>query len=256
MPTRTKLAIAATHEGSACHADAIGAAAERWEAPIVSDVHQGLGMARAVLVFEATALRLCDDQGVVRFAHGIAALRAGQVLRGRADPVVTAARLRRGDQVLDGTFGFGADALVAAAAVGPTGLVVGVESSLPIAAFVAEGLRMLPPPWPSAPIEIIHTDVRRYLKETDRCFDVVILDPMFREPRRSHPSFELLRRHANNQPLDDTLLRQAQRHARRGVIAKVRCQTDLDALTEPLTTVLRTRTATWATTAASETLEP
>ena len=126
-----------------------------------------------------------------RWSPGMGALRAKR-LRARAgargdpsarDPFLDAAGLREGDEVLDCTVGLGADALVAAAAAGPRGRVVGLEASAPLAAWVAEGLRRLDDP-AARRIEIRAADHAEALAALpDRSFDVVLFDPMFRHAR-------------------------------------------------------------------------
>ncbi len=246
MTTKIGLAITATQRAWGRRAAAVEAASARWQAPVVANLRMGMEMAEAVIVFEASGVRLCDGLGDVRFSHGMAALRAGRVSSGGRDALVEAVDLRAGDRVLDGTLGLGRDALVAAAAVGPTGSVTGVESALPLAALVAEGLALLPPPWRSAPLRIRHDDVRRHLEHSADRYDVVIFDGMFRTAKRAHPEFELVRRHAQPAPVDDGLLQLARRRANRAVAIKVGHSRELADLHEPLTIVAQTRTATWA----------
>ena len=82
-----------------------------------------------------------------RWHPGMGGLRAKRFLAGEritGDSFLEAARLRPGDAVLDCTLGLGADALVAAAAVGPGGRVVGLEGSPAAGRLGRRGVR--PPP--------------------------------------------------------------------------------------------------------------
>jgi hypothetical protein len=131
-----------------------------------------------------------------------------------------AAGLGAGDAVLDCTLGLGADALVAAAAVGPGGRVLGLEASRLLAAWVAEGLGRLPDP-AARRVEVRAADHAEALASLpDRSFDVVLFDPMFRHPRAEPPGFDLVRRLADRRPLTPEALARARRVARRWVVVK------------------------------------
>jgi SAM-dependent methyltransferase len=122
--------------------------------------------------------------------------------------------------VLDGTLGLGADALVAAVAVGPGGRVLGLESSPALAAWAGEGFARLPGEAASR-VRVECADHARWLEEApERSFDVVVFDPMFRHPRPGTPGFGLLRRLADPRPLERRTLERARRVARRGVLVK------------------------------------
>jgi 16S rRNA (guanine1516-N2)-methyltransferase len=166
-----------------------------------------------------------------RWAPGMGALRAKR-LRTRArrgggapdaterDPFLEAAGLGAGDAVLDCTLGLGADALVAATAVGARGKVVGIEASPVLAAWVAEGLRRLADE-AAARIEVRwgdHGEILAALPE--RSFDVVLFDPMFRHARAEPTGFDLVRRLADPRPLSPAALARARRVARRWVVVK------------------------------------
>jgi SAM-dependent methyltransferase len=160
-----------------------------------------------------------------RWYPGMGALRARRLLggeRGRptADSFLAAAALRPGESVLDCTLGLGADALVAAAAVGERGRVVGLEASAPLAALVEEGLRLSPHP-AARRIEVRRADHAAFLAACpDGSFDVVAFDPMFRRPRAQDPSFDLVRRLCDPRPLAPEALARARRVARRCVVVK------------------------------------
>ena len=158
-----------------------------------------------------------------RWHPGMGGLRAKRLLQGErvtGDSFLEAARLRPGDAVLDCTLGLGADALVAAAAVGDGGRVVGLESSPLLAAWAGEGLARLPGE-AAARVEVIAADHAAWLAGApDRSFDVVVFDPMFRHARAAAPGFDLLRRLGDARPLSRAALDRARRVARRGVLVK------------------------------------
>jgi hypothetical protein len=179
----------------------------------------------ALLVLGPRGAILADGAEARRWSPGMGALRAKRVRRGgddptARDPFLDAAGLREGDLVLDCTVGLGADALVAAEAVGPRGRVVGIEASPALAAWVAEGLRRLPLE-AAGRIEIRpgdHAGVLAALPE--RSFDVVLFDPMFRHARAGPGGFDLVRRLADARPLSAAALARARRIARRWVVVK------------------------------------
>jgi hypothetical protein len=183
--------------------------------------------ADALLVLSPRASVLATDREERRWSAGMGALRAKRLRRpGGAvdptarDPFLEAAGLLAGDAVLDCTLGLGADALVAAAAVGARGRVVALEASRPLAAWVAEGLRRSGDE-AAARIEVRaadHADALAALPE--RSFDVVLFDPMFRHARAEPAGFDLVRRLADPRPLSPAALERARRVARRWVLVK------------------------------------
>jgi protein-L-isoaspartate O-methyltransferase len=178
--------------------------------------------ADALLVLGAHASLWCEGEEA-RWNPGMGGLRVKRLAAGErttVDSFLEAARLRPGDAVLDCTLGLGADALVAAAAVGPGGRVVGLEASPALAAWAAEGLSRLPGP-EAARVEVVAADHAAWLAAApERSFDVVAFDPMFRHARASGPGFDVVRRLADGRPLGPETLARARRVARRGVVVK------------------------------------
>jgi 16S rRNA (guanine1516-N2)-methyltransferase len=182
-------------------------------------------------VLSASAPTPAAAGGARRWAPGMGALRAKRLRALRAhgasapdpterDPFLEAAGLRAGDAVLDCTLGLGADALVAATAVGARGKVVGIEVSPALAAWVAEGLRRLDDD-AAARIEVRGGDHEAILETLpERSFDVVLFDPMFRHARAEPAGFDLVRRLADPRPLSPAALARARRVARRWVVVK------------------------------------
>jgi len=171
-----------------------------------------LSKARADLVHRGRAFRASVGMGFLRL------VRARQ---GETDPLVRAAELREGDEVLDATLGLAGDALVAAHAT--QARVIGLEASPVLAAFVTAGLRRLLVPGRVAAgrIEVRCADHRADLREMpDRSVDVVLFDPMFRSAAESGALFDLVRTLAEHAPLAPETLREARRVARRGVLVK------------------------------------
>jgi hypothetical protein len=179
-----------------------------------------LSASRAVLAAGGEAHRWSPGMGALRAKRLRARLAGGPADPTAHDPFLEAAGLRDGDAVLDCTVGLGADALVAAVAVGPRGRVVGLEASPALAAWVAEGLRRLDDE-ATARVEIRSGDHEEALAALpERSFDVVVFDPMFRHARAEPAGFDLVRRLADPRPLSPAALARARRVARRWVVVK------------------------------------
>jgi hypothetical protein len=146
--------------------------------------------------------------------------------------LVRLAELQAGDRVLDCTFGLGADALVCARAVGPTGRVQGVEASFVLWALATEGLAAGLGFKELAPIEVARGDHLEVLKGLPSgSVEVVLFDPMFGRPQQGSPAFEVLRQHADHRPVSPEALTQARRVASRWVLVKgAKYSKDLKAL--------------------------
>jgi 16S rRNA (guanine1516-N2)-methyltransferase len=174
-----------------------------------------------VLVLAARSADLHSGGRVFRATAGMAFLRMLRARKGEVDPLVAAAGLREGDRVLDATLGLGGDALLAAQATRAP--VLGLERDGLIAAFTQAGLRRLPRHGAEAArlVTVMCGDHRAFLREQPAgAFDVVLLDPMFRQARDAAPLFDLLRARAQHDALSLETLRLAQRVARRGVLVK------------------------------------
>ena len=179
-----------------------------------------LSLARSVLWVDGSEHAWSAGMGALRAKRALA--RAGGRLdeRSTRDPFLEAAGILPGEAVLDATLGLGADALVAAAAVGPAGRVVGIEASPALAAWVAEGLRRLEA-GPARRIEVRAGDHLAALGALpSRSFDVVAFDPMFRHARSQPGGFELVRALADPRPLQAEAVAEARRVARRWVVVK------------------------------------
>jgi SAM-dependent methyltransferase len=210
-------------------------AAGRWELPYQARAGRALTRvlaaagAEAALVLSAGRAVLVADAVEHAWSAGMGILRMKRVLDRRAgaaddptsrDPFLEAAGLEPGDRVLDCTAGLGADALVAAAAVGPRGRVTGLEASRPLAAWTGEGIARLAQA-PARRVEVRCAEHLAWLAAAPaRSFDVVVFDPMFRHARAEPGGFDLIRRLADARPLSPEALAEARRVARRWVVVK------------------------------------
>ena len=226
MDSALSLAVALSGStGSTLRAEA-EACAERWGLPLLlrrpkAPLRGLLDQARVLVVFGEDGVALRDRLGSARGGAGLAGLRLKEIEKGRAeDPLQRIGELRPGERVLDATLGFAQDARVAARLVGPTGSVVGIESSLPLAVLADAALRRQA--WPgSARIEVRHADSGEVLRQSPSgSVDVVLFDPMFGRTLAAQPGFDLLRRLANPSPLRPDVLAEARRVARRVVLVK------------------------------------
>ncbi|HEY6737462.1 MAG TPA: class I SAM-dependent methyltransferase [Actinopolymorphaceae bacterium] len=231
------------------------ARAERWGATYVEreelTLEEVLDGFDAILVFERARVRLVDRLSDLAFHPGMAYRRIQRLSGGGTDPLIDAGRIARGQRVLDATLGLGQDALVAAAAVGRTGAVTGLEASRVLAAFVGEGLPTcaLPPgtdPDIADVIRVHHTEAIEWLTGTDERFDVALLDPMFSRPKPAEPSFGVLRRYALPTPLSDDLVAAALARATT-VVAKLADSSALTSLSTAPDSVRRSAAAVYVT---------
>jgi 16S rRNA (guanine1516-N2)-methyltransferase len=199
--------------------------ADRWGLRVV-DRHRGSvaaarGDAHAVLVCTAEGLVAESGRGSLTFHQGTAAKRLRSLRHGGTDPLVRAGELRAGDRVLDATLGLGRDALVAAHVLGREGEVLGVEADLVLAILATEGFAGDVPRRGSAPVRVRHGDSRQVLADMaarGERVDVVLLDPMFADPRASDHGFALARDHTVPTPLTPEWVALARAVARRWVI--------------------------------------
>ena len=210
-------------------------AAERYGIPCVARGNRALSRAlaevgaEAALVLSATRAVLAAGGAEHAWSPGMGALRLKRYLEARAgrrtapgarDPFLDAAGIVPGDAVLDCTAGLGADALVAAAAAGPGGRVLALESSQALAAWTGEGLRRFPAE-AARRVEVRHADHREFLARAEpRSFEVIVFDPMFRHARGEPGGFEVVRRLSDPRPLSPEALVAARRAARRWVLVK------------------------------------
>lgn len=125
------------------------------------------------------------------------------------------------ESLVDCTLGLANDALHAAVGLGTR--VTGVEGSPVIHALLEEGLPRLARAWPAAAGIALHfgigLDVLRSLPS--RSHDVVMLDPMMSRPKKSAPSFALLRDFAVMDRASPELLAEAARVAKKRVVLKL-----------------------------------
>jgi 16S rRNA (guanine1516-N2)-methyltransferase len=234
MTRAVRLALTTTFHAPAADAASAREAAQRHSLPFLPRGRRSLDEiasaagAEALVVVGAGRVSLFLDGEERRWDPGMGVLRARRLASGDGrtrDTFLDAAGLRAGEEVLDATLGLAADALVAAAAVGPAGRVLGVESSPALALLAELGLPRLARAGGGLPaaarVEVRCCDVASLLPTLpDRSFDLVVFDPMFRHPRAEPAGFDLVRRLGDPRPLSPETLAEARRVARRAVLVK------------------------------------
>ncbi|MFT7475234.1 MAG: 16S rRNA (guanine1516-N2)-methyltransferase [Verrucomicrobiales bacterium] len=221
----TELVVTTSLKASQTVSDLAMAKADDWGLSYVDRSGQSMDTivddGRSAAVFTSSGLHIATPSGRLHSHLGTAHIRLHSLRRGDGDPLVRAAELRPGDQVLDTTYGLGRDSVVAAHAVGPTGSVLGLESSAALFHLSDEspplGFAGLLP----APIQLVRADARRWLESAESAsVDVVLVDPMFKRPKAADAGFDLLRWVADETPLDREWIEHARRVARRCVVLK------------------------------------
>lgn len=209
--------------------------ADELRAPFVERAELGLPKlfaarpdARTALVVRTGSLLLVDRDGHEFFYHpNMAFLRLGNLLRGQRDSLLDAAGLRPGDSVLDCTLGYAAEAILCAYAVGETGEVHGVESVPELGVVVREGLKTVETDRlelneAMRRVRVVHLgDHLEYLRSCpDRRYDLVYLDPFFKEPPKGSQPFAPIRFFGDHSPLLPETIAEATRVARHRVLVK------------------------------------
>jgi len=184
---------------------------------------------KGLLVVEREGLALWIAGQTFRYHPNMATMRIRALSQHNNDGFVDALQLTAGARVLDCTCGLGADAIVAAHVVGPTGRVRTLESSALLARLVAHGMAhytlATPPELVPAMrrIEALHADFATYLRqEADNAWDIVYFDPMFAETIDMAPGLDLVRRLATPGGPSADDVQEARRVAQRWVVMKDR----------------------------------
>lgn len=206
--------------------------AEQFNLPLIERKDASLASLRRkyqtnnILVVSSKGARIEQPEGQSFFFHpNTAAFRIKRLERGDTDTMLSACQIQPGDSVLDATLGLGADAIVFAYAVGPTGQVVGLESERIIALLVQDGFKHWEGSEPLQQamrrIQVVAADHLDYMTRLpDRSFDVVYFDPMFERTVEESTGISGLREFANHAPLMEQGIEQALRVARRRVVLK------------------------------------
>lgn len=179
-----------------------------------------------ILIIANNEIKIHTPAGEYFFHPSMSVPRLKALRQVNNDHMVEAMSLNPGDRVLDCTLGLGADAIVAAFAVGQTGSVVGIEYSPELAYVVQQGLQNYRTESAvlreaMARIRVFCGDCYNYLlTQPDNSFDIVYFDPMFRYPREKSSSMHPVRGIVNSKPLDIRMVNEAVRVASKRVVMK------------------------------------
>ena len=177
-----------------------------------------------ILVAKKQQLILETMSGEFFFHPNMSHIRIKNLKRGMKDHMAEAMDLKEGSKVLDCTLGLGADAIVESYIAGSTGSVTALEHSAAIEAVVSYGLSHYPAKSKSTleamrRIKVIHVDYMDYMRhQSDKAFDVVYFDPMFRYPLMKSTQLAPLRVTADHAPVSIEAVREAMRIGRRVVL--------------------------------------
>ncbi|AIE60449.1 class I SAM-dependent methyltransferase [Bacillus methanolicus] len=160
------------------------------------------------------------------FHPNSAMFRLKRLVKGEHDPFLEAAQLKPGMSFLDCTLGLASDSIIASFAVGEKGAVTGVEANPYLAYIVDKGLNK----WTSSlkimdqamrKINVVSSFSTNYLQTlSDESYDVVYFDPMFEENILESDGIKALTKIAVYHDLDEELMKEAMRVARKRVVLK------------------------------------
>ncbi|UQD52464.1 hypothetical protein C0971_10905 [Bacillus methanolicus] len=160
------------------------------------------------------------------FHPNSAMFRLKRLVKGEHDPFLEAAQLKPGMSFLDCTLGLASDSIIASFAVGEKGAVTGVEANPYLAYIVDKGLNK----WTSSlkimdqamrKINVVSSFSTNYLQTlSDESYDVVYFDPMFEENILESDGIKALTKIAVYHELDEELMKEAMRVARKRVVLK------------------------------------
>lgn len=182
--------------------------------------------AENILLVRNKLLSLVTADGEIFFHPNTAHLRIKNLRLGKGDRLISAAKIKTGDKILDCTLGLGSDAIVESFVVGETGSVTALEINPALAELVRFGLKNFADDTPHVlsamrRVEVITASYTDFLKTAaDKSFDVVYFDPMFRHALEKSSGINPIRAVADHSPLEPDSVREACRVARRYVIMK------------------------------------
>ena len=183
----------------------------------------------SLIVAKKNSLRLLtlDERNEINeifFHPSTAHLRIKQLRAGSIDRMIEAMNLSEGMRVLDCTLGLGSDAIVSsfvsqcevsAVEINPLLAFVveyGLRNFVGDNRFVLDAMRR---------VKVISADYLDILRAaSDRSFDVVYFDPMFRHPLERSCAVNVIRQAAEHRPVSSEAIAEAKRVARHRVVLK------------------------------------
>ena len=179
--------------------------------------------AENILLVRNNLLSIVTADGEIFFHPNTAHLRIKNLREGRGDRLISAAKIKAGDKILDCTLGLGSDAIVESFVAGK---VTALEINPALAELVRFGMKNFADDTPHVlnamrRVDVITASYTDFLKTAaDKSFDVVYFDPMFRHALEKSSGINPIRAVADHSPLDADSVREACRVARRCVVMK------------------------------------
>jgi hypothetical protein len=232
-----KWALTTSAKGGAAQAEAAARLADQCGVCYIPRERHSLQRLREAhgldyLVTVDAAMGVFMEDPPLHWHPSMAIPRFRRLMEGGADVFLSAAAPSEGDSFLDCTLGLGADALIAAWAVGESGKVLGLEASPIIALVAGWGLghearkyerRKAPMAAVASRIDVQCKEAGEFLAtQPDDTWDIVYFDPMFRTPRNQSDGINSLRPMACYEPFTDDVLAEARRVCRKRVVLKER----------------------------------
>ena len=166
------------------------------------------------------------------FHPNSAAFRAKRILRGETEPFLQATKLTTSMSFLDCTLGLASDSIIASLVTGDSGTVVGIEYNYFLSFLVKTGLQQ----WDTG-LEEVNYAMNRIIVENDNhanylekltsdSFDVVYFDPMFETEIAESSGISPLKKIATYSNLNESLVEEALRVARKRVVLKDHWKSD------------------------------
>jgi 16S rRNA G966 N2-methylase RsmD len=167
------------------------------------------------------------------FHPNSSAFRLKRLLKGEQDLFLQATNLQKGDRFLDTTAGLCSDSIIAAHAIGETGIVDACEVNRLIAYIVATGLKSYKTDFCELQscmhnVNLYSQDALEVLKLAEsNSYDVVYVDPMFEEIIEESSNFEALRKVGEHNLLTEEWVEEAKRVAKKRVVLKAHFRSEL-----------------------------
>jgi 16S rRNA G966 N2-methylase RsmD len=192
----------------------------------INKMHEEFESDIFVVSKEGHSIYIKNNSEPIFFHPNLAMVRMKRYLKGEFIPFLQAAKLKEGMSVLDCTLGLASDAIIASAAIGSSGKIVGIEVNPFLAYLVKEGLINYSTELTSMReammrIEVEAVDHLTYLKsQKSNSFDVIYFDPMFETSIENSDGIHALKLVASYQDINHEIINEAKRVARKRIVLK------------------------------------
>ena len=180
----------------------------------------------AVLIVETDRVSVLKNDQKFFFHPSLAVIRKSNIDSGQRDYLIESLALDGDEEVLDCTFGLGSEAILIAHFL-PYGKVIGVEKSPIVKIVVEDGMKHTENlyKWIREAvmrIEIIEADYKEYVRNSERKFDCVYVDPMFEHPRYNSAAMNSMRPFADHSTISSEDIEAMKKKAKKRVVVKAR----------------------------------